>query len=184
MANIDDPNGFTPTQGVGGSAGHRIREYVVAAAYGTDIGIGALCMMDDGEVIIAAAGAVGAADAMVVGVAASQSKVTGVARTVLIYDDPDQVFEGQLDDNTQTTRATMVGKNFAHVTGATNALTGRSTDEVDGTTPDDADGAHYLHCIDVVTTPRNGNDVSAANTRILFKITGFAHFHGNAPFSS
>lgn len=180
MANVDDPNGLTPVSGVGGSAGHRVREYKVAAADAKVIGMGDLLIMDDGfaEKTVAADAAWGGADNIIIGVAAQNVAATGVERTVLVYDDPDQVFEVQTDDgNTITTRAGFVGKSFGYLEGTISSVTGRSGAELDEDSAAAGSTTLIFHCIDVPPTPRNGSDVTAEFTRLWVKINPSVHFH-------
>ncbi len=123
MANPDVPNGLKPVVGDGRLP--RINTYKVAAGYGSVIGQHGPVILVAGFVQQAATPL--AADKTLLGVACHNVQATGVERSIAVYDDPDQEFEGQFNDNTITTEATVVGNNFA-ITGvaAINAVTGFS----------------------------------------------------------
>ncbi len=184
MANFDNADGFRPTLGVGGSGAHLIREFDVAAGYGVVIGKHGLVMMNAGS--IERANAVpGSADEMIVGSAVHDVQATAVARKILVYCDPLQLFEVQTDDgNTITTAAGFVGKSYEIILGGIDANTQQSTSEInEDTAAGPASTTLWLHCVGI--SPRQGNDVATEFTRVLVQIVPEVHLYGMAlPVSS
>lgn len=179
MANADNADGFRPTLGAGGSAGHLVREFDVAAGYAVVIGKHGLVMMNAGSIERAVA-VPGAADEMIVGSAVHDVQATGVARKILVYCDPLQQFEVQTDDgNAITTAAGFVGKSYAIILGSIDANTQQSTSEIDESSASGpATTTLWLHCVGV--SPRQGNEVATEFTRVLVQIVPEVHLYGMA----
>jgi hypothetical protein len=119
MANVDRPHGFRPIEG-----NLVTHEYPVAAANSV-IGVGDLVVLTAaGTIDIAAASAT-----QIIGVAA-QAKAASAGGTCLVYDDPDILIEGQMDDGV-TTGAALAGMNANFDIVATAATNDQSNQEID-----------------------------------------------------
>jgi hypothetical protein len=173
MANPDVPNGLKPVVGDGRMP--RINTYKVAAGYALAIGQHGPLIMNAG--FVERLGAFPTTKT-ILGVAVAPVAATGVEREIQVYDDPEQEYEAQLDDNTQTTRAAIVGKSFT-LTGLAliNAVTDFSQVEVDGTGPGAGTDTLVFHALRV--SERIDNDVSLANTRIIGKFNPGSHIMSN-----
>lgn len=141
-ANRDAPRGFRPVRGVGGAAAMKTHRYPWTSA-AARVGKHGLVSMASGR-----ATAYAAKSTAILGVAAHFVSSTGSGREVYVYDDPNQVFEGQMDDNTATTERIAVGACYG-VSGANgvNTTNSMSKEEIDG----DVTGAWNLtNCLQVV----------------------------------
>tara|TARA_R100000501_G_C2626202_1_gene119844 strand:- start:720 stop:1226 length:507 start_codon:yes stop_codon:yes gene_type:complete len=119
MANTDRPHGFTVIEG-----NRSTHSYPVAAANSV-IGVGDLVVLTAaGTIDIAAASAT-----QIIGVAA-ESAAASSGGTILVYDDPNILIEGQMD-NTVTTGAALAGMNANYNIVATAATNGTSNQEID-----------------------------------------------------
>jgi len=106
MANVNAPHGFSPVRTLDGSCITTSR-YTLAAGNGS-IGIGDLLVIDSTGTVTGRSAA-SPASGTVVGVSA-EAKAASVGGTILVYDNPSIVFEGQTDDGTGTaTAVTAVG---------------------------------------------------------------------------
>ena len=127
MANIDAPHGFKPVRKIGGGCMTASR-YSLSASNGS-IGIGDLLIIDTNGVITGRSAA-SPADGTVLGIAAEAVDANS-GGTMLVYDDPSIVFEGQTDDGTGTSTAqTCVGANINVVnTAPSNGISQQELDE-------------------------------------------------------
>lgn len=137
MANVTRPNGLTPVRHITGGTPQRANEYTIADEYATALYSGQpVATTGTGRNIAAAA-----LDAAAVGVfagcsyqtlagdvvfspywPASTAIKTGTVATAYVYDDPDTVFEIQID----TIAAGDIGQTFDFVIGSGSAVTGRA----------------------------------------------------------
>lgn len=92
MANPNAPHGFVPVRTKGGMGGIATNRYSLAAANGA-IGIGDLVVVDTNGVVTGRAAAAAAAGT-VLGVSADYKKASS-GGTILVYDDPEIIFEAQ-----------------------------------------------------------------------------------------
>ncbi len=123
--------GFWPVVGSGGSTTPKVREYHVADATTNSIGQGHPVILEATGTVTRLATIAGSS--LFVGVAAHFVSRSGTGRTVAVYDDPRQLFEVQLDDNSATNRAAIVGLNFRAVSANTyNSTTHQSMILLDG----------------------------------------------------
>lgn len=149
MANVDNPNGFSPSRHIKGGV-IRADEYPIASGYAADIFTGDwVIQTTNGVINVATAGATN-----LIGVFAgcewtavdgkqnfsrywpSGTVTKGAANAkCYVYDDPDIAFAGQTGGTTAFAQ-TMVGANCDIIaTHAGNAATGQSGQEVDITSP-------------------------------------------------
>ncbi len=125
MANVDAPHGFVPVRTLDGSCITTSR-YNVAAANAA-IGIGDMIVVAGTGLVDR--GAATPAVGTVVGVAA-EPKAASSGGTMLVYDNPSIVYEGQTDDGTgAATAITCIGANGNIV--ATAPANGISKMEID-----------------------------------------------------
>jgi hypothetical protein len=118
----------------------------------------------------------GGDDGQILGVAANFVSSSGSGRTCMVYDDPNQVFEAQMDDNTVTTEADGLGACFKITDGAPNAVTGISTQEIDG---DTEGSAGVLTCLQAVQLGQGiFNSAADSWTRWQVKIVPNQHVFG------
>ena len=176
MANVDAPFGLRPIASPGGETSFAMREYEVAAAYATALYEGCLLMLTtDGTVIL------WTATNKTVGVAAQYraGAATTANTTMLVYDDPDQLFLIQSDDNTLVDAGDIQTLAFgvSADSGRTNAdgvaATGKSTMELDGASGSTASLTLLLYGI----RPSRAidDDVTLANNKVMVKIVPAAH---------
>ncbi len=177
MANVDSAFGLRPVASPGGESSFVMREYEVAAAYATALYEGALLMLTtDGTVIL------WVATNLTVGVAAQYraAAATTANTTMLVYDDPNQVFLIQSDDNTLVDNGDIQGIGFGisadanHTNADGTAATGISAAELDG-----ASGANppttTLVLMGVRPSRAIDDDMSLANNKVMVRIAGLAH---------
>jgi hypothetical protein len=115
----------------------------------------------------------------IVGVMAESIVVADTDRTARVYSDPNQIFEIQAD-GALTNMTDYVGSYF-EVTNADagNALTGRSTGELEtGTADTTIDTINVLLGYDKVRDPEV--DYTATNPRVQVKIAPQAHIFGSS----
>lgn len=140
MANIDRPNGLHPVRHMMG-ANIVANEYSVDASNGTAIFPGdAVIMESDGSI----APYTGSSGGNLLGVMAGLKDVSGnlsrqylaasTAATVLVYDDPYIIYEGQEDDGGTALAATDVGANVDILATAGSTTTQTSRHELDRST--------------------------------------------------
>lgn len=131
MANLDSPFGFRPiNNGTAGTA-PRLTKYSVKAS--TAIYEGDLVGINTtGAIIGYTTTDADAGD--IVGVAAHHVAAAATDRSLLVYDDPEQLFEAQADDNSLTAVGDYLFKYFAAVKTTGNTTTLQSKHEIDGNT--------------------------------------------------
>ena len=127
MANVNAPHGFIPVRTLDGSCITAAR-YTLSSSNGS-IGIGDLLIIDTNGVVTGRSAA-SPASGTVVGVAA-EAKAANTGGTILVYDNPSIVFEGQTDDGTGTaTVQTAAGANINIVnTAPSNGISQQELDE-------------------------------------------------------
>jgi hypothetical protein len=101
MPNVDAPHGFRPIRTVDGGC-IIANEHTLSSTNGS-IGIGDLVVVDTNGVVTGRAAAAAAAGT-VLGVSA-EPKAANAGGTILVWDSPNIVFEGQVDDTTGTATA-------------------------------------------------------------------------------
>jgi len=133
MANTDAPVGLWPRPGTGGDSTPKMREFSVADAYTSAIGLG-------GPVQLSALGTVERLRATsvtnILGVAANFVSRTGTSRKVNIFYEPTQEFEAQVADGAAVIASVSncIGANFSLLNFNTyNGTTRRSICELTGT---------------------------------------------------
>jgi len=119
----DRPMGFRPIYALGGQHG-RTNKYVLAAANAI-IGVGDLLARDANGAVDRAA----ATSVQIIGVAA-EAKAASSGGFILVYDNPDQVYEAQTDNGTGTLTA-QTGCNLNADFVVANAVNGISRMEID-----------------------------------------------------
>lgn len=181
--NTDWLSGFGPVQGIGGSASFRMRRYTVLAAYNTDIPSQAFVILDvsDGGVEVFPGGAT-AHGGEILGISVNPvlASASSDDEHIWVYDDPDQIFEGQFDDNSVTAISGLQGKYFEVTSGnaTLNSVTNRSQGEVDATTVSSTSTNNtVVQAVDISqavdTLLRTGT--AADRARVQFKINPAAH---------
>ena len=124
--NTDFPRGFRAvSNGTAGTA-PRLNEYTVAAA--TVPGEDDIVALNASALVIVYT-TTDAVAGDLIGVAAHPGTAAG---KILVYDDPEQLFEAQLDDNTVTATVDFLGKLFGVVKGTASTVTLQSIQEIDG----------------------------------------------------
>lgn len=182
MANSDAPFGFRPVEnGVAGTV-PRLREYTVAAS--TAIYEGDLVALNASGLVIAYT-TTDAAAGDLIGVAAHHVPSGGAGPSndlsLLVYDDPNQIFEAQADDNSLTQVSDYLFKLVKPVKTTGNTTTLQSKHEIDASSATAASGAAAtnvapLQIIDVSEAINNDKNVSF--TRYLVQIIPDAHLRG------
>lgn len=127
MANVDGPHGFLPVRTLDGSC-ITAQQFQLAAANGS-IGIGDLLVIDSTGTVTGRAAAAAAAGT-VLGVSA-ESKAASAGGNILVYVNPNIVFEGQTDNGSGVaTAVTVVGNNIEIVnTAPSNGISQQELDE-------------------------------------------------------
>lgn len=177
MANTDAPVGLWPRLGVGGDATPRMREYSVADAYTSAIGMGGVVQLSAG----------GAAErlransvSVILGVAAHFVSRTGTSRKLMVFDDPDTIFEIQIDDASITGIADCVGANFSLLNFNTYHSTNqRSIAEIDGGTGSNVVAARPVRCIGV-SKRIDKDEFSSSWTGLIVKLQPSLHVWGKS----
>lgn len=147
MPNTDAPVGLWPRPGTGGDTTPRMREYSVADGYTSAIGMG-------GPVQLAATGTAerlrANTNTVILGVAAHFVSRTGTSRKLMVFDDPDTLFEIQVDDSSVTSVGVAIGANFSLLNFNTyNSTNQRSICEVDGGTQSSTVANRAVRCIGI-----------------------------------
>lgn len=173
MANPNDPNGFKPVRGVGGSACFRTNRYFVSSAYTAIIGVGAMVQRADGYVKV-----VVAEPTEVLGVSA-EYLASSTGGWISVYDEPTQWFEVQVDDNTDTTELGYVGNCFKMLgTNASNSTTLHSKQQLDGSSAAAyAASITFLHSMGI--SKKIGNDAATSWTRLHVMVAPVVNIHAN-----
>ena len=131
MANKDFPGGMVPIRNESGTA-PKLEPFTAAASI--EIGQYAPLILDgDGKVALATHALL--EDGMGIGVSAQYLSSTATDREILVFSDPDQEYEMQVDDATLTGKGEALGRLF-RITSITsvNSTTGQCTAEIDGDT--------------------------------------------------
>ncbi len=179
MANADTPRGFWPTRHLAGGV-NRLNDYLIATGYTTDIFEGDMVkLVAGGGIEVAAAGN------RVVGVFAGVSYTDASGNEVYsnyypntttmtnvkahVYDDPYTVFGVQ---SAGSTVAADVGNLGDHVNTAGSTVTGKSNQELNGTTGTAYAGFRVLGKIDY---PDN-----AWGTNVLLEVQVYEHEYGSS----
>lgn len=175
MANIDAALGLRAVTSQAGTT-PSMHEYE-ADAGGANIAEGQIVVLiagsgTDNEVVNGWDGAAGTGVNMI-GVAAQKRLTADAARTLLVYDDPDQEYEIQVDDGSITHASDLVASLFA-VIAATgrNTLTDQSTSELDGSSATATEsGTVPLLGLRLGRDPEN--DFTTANPNVVVRLNDF-----------
>lgn len=182
MANLDFPAGFVPVRPEYGAA-PKVEEFTVAD---TTLIYQYQPVIVNSDGLIAAATHHNLQDGQGIGVAAHTVSSAASDRTILVYTDPEQEYEMQVDDATLTGAGEAIGRLF-RITGigSGNATTLQSIAEIDGssgvsitgTTNDGTDTAPIR--IERVSR-QGGNTPYAIHGRFVVRFCGFAMLRSNA----
>jgi len=174
MANIDFPAGLRAINNGKAGTAPQVNPYTLKASTAVYEGE-PMAMNTTGQVVGWTATPTTAL--RFVGAAVHPLTSSTTTQSLLIYDDPDQLYEIQMDDNTVTGPGGFVGANFSFVnTTGGNTTTLQSIAELDGST---ATSGHTttvcspLQGIRVSTDPEN--DITLANARVIVKIHPLYH---------
>lgn len=199
MANADRPNGFKPVKHLSGSPWNgKTRKYACPASETTAIGVGDIVKLSTKPVLagnmpgIESIGTGAVTTGNFVGVVVGfevvnptggvsggaspsldlpQYKAASTLKYALVCDDPDVLFVSQSDDNGLT--YTSLGLNCAIIGGAANTSTGRSIQEIDGSSAA-VTAALPLQIMEAVNSP--DNEWAASNYgRFLVRINNHAY---------
>lgn len=178
MANLDAPRGYRAvSNGIAGTA-PRVTKYTAKASLA--LGEGDLVALNStGQVI--AYNTTDAAAGDLIGVAAHPISATLSDRSLLVYDDPEQIFEVQADDNSLTVVADYLFKCFKPVIATLNTTTLQSKHELDGSSGTATSGAAATNVapIQVVGVSQAVNNTEGVSfTRYLVRIISDAHLRG------
>ncbi len=171
MANLDHPSGFRPvSNGIAGTA-PRITEYT--ALTNILIGEGDLVGINTTGLVIAYT-TTDADAGDVLGVAAHPLAAAQTDRSLLVYDDPEQTYEAQVDDATLTNASLYLFKYFDIVKTAANGTTLQSKQEIDGNTGTAALAA--ANAVQIVGRSKAiNNEADVSFTRYICRIVPQAH---------
>lgn len=171
MSNLDAPLGFRPVEnGVAGIV-PRLREYTaltnIAIYEGDLVGINTTGLVVAYTTTDADAGDV-------LGVAAHPLTASQSDRALQVYDDPEQIFEAQVDDNTLTNASLYLFKYFDAVKTTGNTTTLQSKHEIDGNSGTAALAAGNV--VQVIGPSKAiNNDENVSYSRYLCRIVPQAH---------
>jgi hypothetical protein len=179
MANVDNPNGFTPAYHLTGGT-IRSKEYRIADQYGTRISNGDVVILHtDGTIII------GAASTPAIGVFAgcsytaangevvfspywpASTDVKGSYATAYVYDDPMIVYRAQFSG---ASGIAQIGGTFDLLPTGSTASNGRSVMEIDSSDATDV----LLRLIDFVDSPSNDPASNNAEAYVVIAEHQFA----------
>jgi hypothetical protein len=175
MANIDHPFGFRAVNT--GTAGTvpRLTEYTALtniAIYEGDI----VALNTTGLVIAYTTADADSGD--VIGVAAHTLTAAMTARELLVYDDPEQIFEAQVDDDTVASNAGWLFQYFAVTATTGNTTTLQSKHEIDGDTGTNL--AATTMAVQIVGLSKAINNAANLSvTRYLCRILPQAHIRSS-----
>jgi hypothetical protein len=192
MANTDAPRGFQPRRNTDSSYySGSTNPYPIASGYATAIYSGDLVKLVSGKINKAAAGD------QVIGVAAgfkflastlgngaaaywpaSQATIDGNDAQVLVYDDPDVLFEAQFTNSASVPALADVNKYFNLIDAGGNTMWGTSGEGVDYTTITTTVGSGQVQFIEFA--PDKSNDTAAAYSRGVFRITKHSRLSASA----
>lgn len=172
-SNLDIPFGFRAVEnGVAGTV-PRLREYTVkssVAIYEGDlVGINSTGQIIGYTVTDADAGDI-------VGVAAHPVTAAATDRALLVYDDPEQIYEAQADDATLTNASLYLFKYFDIVKTTGNTTTLQSKHEIDGDSGTAAlAGGNVVQIIGPSLDSRNVISATSSWAKFLVRIVPQAH---------
>jgi len=107
----------------------------------------------------------------VIGVAAEPKAAGASKTTVLVYTDPQQLYEIQSDDATVDSNSDALGLNFAVVApNAGNATTGRSISELDGNSAGVVASTSVCRILHVINRKKEIGDAYGANVKLVVKL--------------
>lgn len=200
MANVDRPNGFKPVKHINGNPWNgKTRKYACPASETVAIGVGDIVKLSTKPVLagnvpgiesigtgsISSGNMVGVVVGFVVvdptgGVSGGASPTldtpqykaaSAAVKYALVCDDPDVLFEAQADDNGVS--LSDIGLNVAITSAGANTTTGRSTQEIDGSTCA-VTAALPLQIMEGINRPNN--EIADANyARFLVRINNHAY---------
>ena len=183
MANSNAPFGLRPITSAGGTA-PRVHEYKVTVGFNVFEGSLVIAVAGSGNnVIQIVPSPLNATSAQIVGVAAQKRFTTDTDRAILVYDDPNQEYEIQVDSGASPIfdeDADCVFSHFPTINPAAgNTTTGLSSMELDGSGPvDAASDTAVLLCL------RRSRDVSvdftSVNPKVVVRITASRHLFGSS----
>jgi hypothetical protein len=173
MANLDSPKGMSAIQGAGTAP--EVREYLCGAG---DFPAGAMVNFIAGsgtdDIVLEVWD--GSSAEPIVGVLVHEVLTADTVRTALVYTDPRQLFEIQVDDNSFTHMSDYVGGYFVVVNAtAMDSNTNRSTMEIDGSTAGVAASSATAVLLGVDKSKDPTVDYTAANPRIITQIASARH---------
>jgi len=171
MANLNARLGFRPvSNGIAGTA-PRLTQYTaltnIAIGEGDLVGINTT-----GEIIAYTATDADAGD--VIGVAAHPLVAAQSDRSLIVYDDPEQLYEAQVDDATLTNASLFMFKYFDANKSTLNTTTLQSKQQIDGNTGTAALAAANVVQIVGVSGAIN-NTANTTYTRYICRIVPQAH---------
>lgn len=179
MANIDAPFGLRALLNQAGTAPDIME--VEADAGGSSIGEGSLVYIiagtgTDNEVVDIWDGTT---DVPILGAAVHQRATGDTTRTLLVYSDPEQRYEVQVDDGTITHASDLVGSHFTVTTPTgINSNTQQSTTELTGASGQAAaDADNVLLGVRLSRDPEV--DYTTANPTVVVKIAHSRHIFGS-----
>lgn len=179
MANLDAPLGFRAVEnGVAGTA-PRLRKYTVKSSLA--IGEGDLVALNSTAQVIAYT-TTDAVAGDLIGVAAHPVTATQTSRDLMVYDDPQQIFEVQADGDVGSAVNSWLGKLFKVTVNTLNTTTLQSKHELDASASSAVFGTvatqvYPLRVVGVSAAIDNTDLVSY--TRYLVQIHPSAHLRGN-----
>lgn len=175
MANTDFPFGLRAITNQAGTA-PQMHEYTAATA-GTLYEGQPVAINTTGQVVAYSGTPTGGNRYL--GVAVHHRGSSDTARTLLVYDDPEQEYEVQVDDNSVTLVGDLIGRNFSLTSiSSGSGTTLQSKAEVDGSTGSTvavtANTVHEVKGLRFSSDPQN--DLSAVSwQRIIVKFNPGAH---------
>lgn len=172
MANKDLPFGFRALRNEAGTT-PSINEYVMASSVTAYEGaIMAVNTTGNVEMFSAAA-----QRQRILGAAVHPKTAVDTDRKILVYDDPRQEYEAQIDDNSVTTLGGLIGKNFIAITPASgNGTTLQSISEIDGSSGTSTNNTTVLGVFKGLRfSSSSENTQTSTFTRIVVKINPENH---------
>ena len=173
MANIDRPNGFRPVRYLNGAPYNgACRPYIVPAGDAVALFVGDFVKLlttgdNEGYTTVTQATAGAAILGCVVGFGVDptnlntpQYRVASTRRVVYVADDPNLIFEGQEDGDTDPLETADIGLNVQIIVAAGSTTTGASGMEIDSSTHATT-ATHELRLLGLVQRQDNENVLSA-----------------------
>ena len=184
MSNLDAPLGFRAVEnGVAGVV-PRLRAYSAKAS--TAIYEGDLVAINSTG-LVQGYSATDAIAGDLLGVAAHPVTAAQTDREILVYDDPEQLYEVQADDASLTVAADYLFKLFAPVTTSGNTTTLQSKQELDASSGSSLFGTNTttVRPIQVIAVSKAiNNDEAVSFTKYIVKIADNAHIRGGGGASA